>query len=384
MMLQQAENFFRRAPGQQIVVCDDFLTELQQLPRESTVVFSGRSCAAALRDAGFDVWCGVEPEPCMETVEKMITFLRSKKSVSAVVAAGGGSVLDAAKAAYLCYQSNWQLAEHFGMHRWSSVNGSRQLRRIIAIPTTSGTGSEATVYSNIVDRKNQVKKLIVEREILPEKAVLVPELTFSMPADLTRATGCDALAHLLEGFLNTGADRRLADGSDPNEWALLGIKLVKKYLLTAIKKPQDSEARRGMMYASALGGMTIAHKSTGLPHLCSFSWFGRIAHGDAVAMLLPECWRYYLGNPVVEKRTLALHEVFPGSDAAGVIAAYREFITAAGLPEKLSAWEGIDELLLDNTARNGAQNRMKLELAPRPVPLEQSYAILKEILMKSF
>ena len=139
-----------------------------------------------------------------------------------------------------------------------------------------------------------------------------------------------------------------------------------------------------MMYASALGGMTIAHKSTGLPHLCSFSWFGRIAHGDAVAMLLPECWRYYLGNPVVEKRTLALHEVFPGSDAAGVIAAYREFITAAGLPEKLSAWEGIDELLLDNTARNGAQNRMKLELAPRPVPLEQSYAILKEILMKSF
>ena len=384
MMLSEAEKFFRSAPEQQIVVCDDFLQELQEFSRENTVVFSGRSCAAALRAAGFEVWCGVEPEPGMETVEKMIAHLRSKKSVSTVIAAGGGSVLDAAKAAYLVFQSNWELAEHFGMNRWSSANPGRSLRRIIAIPTTSGTGSESTVYSNIVDHGNGVKKLIVEKEILPAKAILVPELTTSMSPELTRATGCDALAHLLEGYLNTGADGVLADGSDPNEWAHLGIKLVKKYLLAAIKSPHDAEARRGMMYASTLGGMTITRKSTGLPHLCSFSWFGRIAHGDAVAMLLPECWRYYLGNPVVEKRTLSLQEIFPGNSAAEVIAAYRKFISAAGLPEKLSAWQDIDEALLDNTARNGAQNKMKLELAPRPVPLAESYTILKDILMKSF
>jgi alcohol dehydrogenase class IV len=129
--------------------------------------------------------------------------------------------------------------------------------------------------------------------------------------------------------------------------------------------------------------MTIRFKSTGLPHLCSFSWFGRIAHGDAVAILLPECWRYYLGNPAVQSRTMELAEIFPGTTPQEVISSYEDFLDSIGMPGGLSAWNGIDAALIERTARSGEQNKMKLELAPRPVPLEESYDILEAIMKLS-
>ena len=379
-MIDEAIKLLSEVPGERIVISDDWRRELADYPVERTVVFAGTHCAPLLKECGFEVWTGVEAEPCVETVVRMREYLQEKQPVY-VIAAGGGSVLDAAKAAYLSFQSGMGLSELFGMNKFSTKFPEKHLCRLVTLPGTSGTGSEATPYSNIVDKELSVKKLIVEKESVPDVAVLAPELSCSMPEALTRATGCDALAHLLEGFLNVGADN---NHPRANFWALTGIKLVKKYLLRACRDPEDMEARRAMSVAAALGGMTIRFKSTGLPHLCSFSWFGRIAHGDAVAMLLPEAWRYYLGNPAVEKRTMELADIFPGRNGAEVINSYREFITTLGMAEKLSAWEGITPELLEKTAACGSENKMKLELAPLPVPLERSYEILLSILQKSY
>lgn len=379
--IEYAEALLQSVPKEIIVISDDLFQLLNiTLGRtiDRTVVFSGTHYAELFRSAGFTVWTGVEAEPSTATVEKMAAFLRENNPEN-VVAAGGGSVLDAAKAAYLVWQTGWQLGELFGVNRWSSANPGKKLKRLVAIPTTSGTGSEATPYSNIVDHGAGVKKLIVEEQTVPAIAFCPPAFQRSMPPELTRAVGCDALAHLIEGFLNVGADR---NHPQANEWAKTGIALVKQYLLRAISEPDDAEARRGMLIASTLGGMTIRFKSTGLPHLCSFSWFGRIAHGEAVALLLPGAWEYYLANADVAKRTMELADIFPGTEPQEVIASYREFIKSTGLPEKLSAWQGITPELLEQTARSGAENRMKLDNAPQPVPLENSYDILLSI-MKS-
>ena len=379
--LEQAEALLQNAPGEIIAVSDDLFQLLRVTLGRSigqTVLFSGTHYAELFRCAGFTVWTGVEAEPSAGTVEKMVEFLRQNQPEN-VVAVGGGSVLDAAKAAYLVYQTGWQLNELFGVNRWSSANPGKRLKRMVAIPTTSGTGSEATPYSNIVDLSAGVKKLIVEDQSVPAIAFCPPSFQRSMPSELTRAVGCDALAHLIEGFLNVGADSRHPQA---NLWAKTGVELVARYLVRAVADPDDIEARRGMLVASTLGGMTIRFKSTGLPHLCSFSLFGRIAHGEAVALLLPGAWRYYLANPAVAERTMELADIFPGTTPQEVIASYQEFIRSTGLPEKLSAWQGITPELLERTAGSGAENRMKLDNAPNPVPLEKSYDILLSI-MKS-
>ena len=372
-----AGKFFSELPGEKVIFADTLTAALKDFSPAETLIFSGMHYASQLREAGFRVWTGVEAEPAVETVEKMAECLR-RENPAKVVAVGGGSVLDAAKAALLMVESNWNLDELFGVNCFSAANPGKKLRRLTAIPTTSGTGSEATPYSNIVVHSAGVKRLIVEVETIPEAAIIIPGLTATMPENLTRATGCDALAHLIEGFLNVGADNNYAP---VNQWAKCGIALIAEALPGALKG--DMICRKAMAYASLLGGMTIRYKSTGLPHLCSFSWFGRIAHGDAVAILLPECWKYYLANPAVQLRTAELSDIFPGNTPQEVIASYEDFLDLVGMPGGLSAWSSIDAALVERTARSGAQNKMKLELAPQPVPLEESYEILKAIIKLS-
>ena len=139
-----------------------------------------------------------------------------------------------------------------------------------------------------------------------------------------------------------------------------------------------------MSLAAALGGMVIRHKSTGLPHRCSFSWFGRIEHGIAAALLLPASWRYYLAEASVAERTMMLREIFPGNSPEEVVASFRSFLTSLGVPEFLAAYPDITPELLRRTAESGRENAMKLELAPRPVPLERSGEILSGILEAAY
>ena len=139
-----------------------------------------------------------------------------------------------------------------------------------------------------------------------------------------------------------------------------------------------------MAVAAALGGMVIRYKSTGLPHLCSFSWFGRIEHGIAAALLLPASWRYYLAEPSVAERTLLLGDVFGGATPERVVAGFREFLSGIGVPASLAAYPEITTELLRRTARSGRENPMKLELAPRRVPLERSEEILSAILEAAY
>ena len=357
--------------------------------KEKTVIFAGnKSFSQSSFEELFNQYCskdnfflyrGIPAEPDCDVIYDMVNFL-TLNQVERVIAIGGGSVLDAAKAAYLVYQTNWKLEDLFGSNKWSSANPNKELKTIIAIPTTSGTGSEATPYSNIVDRKLKVKKLISEVKIVPSLALMDYKYTLSMPKGVTLATGCDALAHLIEGFINVGADKNYPLA---NDWALTGIRLVKENLKQACLEPGNEYARIQMAKAALLGGMVIRYKSTGLPHLCSFSWFGRIEHGIAAIMLLPESWKWYLGNELVANRTMQLKGIFNGNTHEEIIDDIRNFLTDIGVPRDFSVFPDIDEGLLEKTAKAAKENPMKLELAPRRVPLEDSYQIIKSILNKT-
>lgn len=377
----------REAPGQKLVFTDSPETFFRENGRGRCALFTGNrgvESNGALADLLTALpravrFSGIEAEPSTATVERMARFLAEEGPFDTVFAAGGGSVLDAAKAALLMHATGLPLRELFGVNKVSQRFPGREFPRIIAVPTTSGTGSEATQYSNIVDREAGVKKLIAESLCVPAAGCIVPRYCATMPESVTLATGCDALAHLLEGFLNTRAD---ANHPRANVWALRGAELVRKNLAGALRN--DPVSRRNMAVAATLGGMTIRFKSTGLPHLCSFSWFGRIPHGIAAIMLLPESWRYYLGNPAVAERTMELALLFPGVTPEEVILSFRKFLTDLGVPEKLNAFPGLTAELMERTAGAAGENKMKLELAPRQVPVEQSKPILQEILLKSY
>ena len=373
---------------------DTSFTLLEELIRQDDLrriaVFTGRYSAdesgawakllSSLRytDCAAVRFKDIPPEPDMETVHAMKAFLE-ETAPDGVIALGGGSVLDAAKAAYIIYQSNMELADCFGVDKISTALPGKKFKRIIAIPTTSGTGSEITQYSNIVNRTSQVKQLISDPVLVPQAACLSAQFTASMPQSVTLATGCDALAHLLEGWLNVTMD----EGKDfINRAAQTGVTLLQDNLAKALKNPDDLAARKAVQIASALGGLTIRNKSTGLPHLLSFSWFGRIEHGIAVARLLPAAWRYYIGRKEVQARTLEIGRTLGGSTAQEVIQNYEKLLDMWQVP-KLNSFAGLTTELMEQTCRSAGANRMKLELAPRPVPLEASEEILRDILAEA-
>jgi alcohol dehydrogenase class IV len=383
-------------PDTAVVFGENCLLEFENLMRHFTpskiVVFTGKSSveangawsrflkAAALLDAAVVRYSSIETEPCIETVEAMIDLLENE-APDQVVAIGGGSIMDAAKAAFLAYQGGGNISNYFGVNRFSENNPDIKLRRVICFPTTSGTGSEVTPYANIVDNKLMVKKLICEKEIIPAYSFVCPSFTSSMPPHVTLATGCDALAHSIEGFLNINHD---SNHPAANQWAGESIRLIVNNLPLALKNSHDHHARAAMAAAATLGGMVIRYKPTGLPHLCSFSWFGKIEHGIAVAMLLPHAWNYYIENPDIQNRTMRLNNIFPGNTPAEVILSYRKFLNSIGVPKALKEFTSITPELLEQTAESAGLNKMKLETAPRPIPPDQSKTILGNILKQAW
>jgi alcohol dehydrogenase class IV len=307
-----------------------------------------------------------------------------KAKPEAVVALGGGSVLDAAKAAYLSWQSGLHVAELFGQGKASAKFPGRKFKTVICMPTTAGTGSEATPYANIVDRKLDVKMLIVEKAIIPELAFVDPSFTLSMGEKLTMTTALDALAHAVEGFLNVKAKDAHPDSQ---AWAVEAIELIVKNLPVALKRPDDYAARESLAAAATLGGMVIRQRPTSLPHLCSFSFFDKVPHGVVVAALLPHFWRFYLKEEAVRERTMLLKGIFPGpaQDAPeAVVDAAEAFIRSCGAPKSLGELPGCDDALIAKIAAAAKKNPSKLESAPRPLGVDDAETLIAEVLRKAF
>jgi alcohol dehydrogenase class IV len=325
----------------------------------------------------YEVVEGVEPNPSKESVYRIVYHLLAG-NFNSLLAIGGGSAIDAAKAAgILGTIKEGDIDDYFGVGMVSKK--VKNIMNLIAVPTTSGTGSELTKFSVITDTRLHVKKLISDVAIVPTEAIVDPELTYSCENHVSRVTGLDAMTHLIEGYFNN-----IDDSVDPeaNQRALIGLKLVLEGLPRVLKDSQDREARRMMSLASTLGGSVLFYKQAGLPHLNSFSWNNVMDHGEAVAVMLPYYTAYYAPNISEKIKKVATIMGIPESRnmMEDFVDGLFDFYRKIDFPLTLKGFKNFSEDLIEKAVRDASQNRMKLEASPRPVPPEKSNEVLRTII----
>lgn len=237
----------------------------------------------AIRIGGLDVgvFTEVQANPVGSNVDAGVAQFRLGGH-DGVIAMGGGSALDAGKAIALMVGQNRALWDFEDVgDNWKRVDIAGVVP-VVAVPTTSGTGSEVGRASVITDSTDQTKKIIFHPSMLPGLVIADPELTFGLPPKITAAVGMDALSHNLEAYCAPG-NHPQADGI-----ALEGIRLIANHLVTAVAAPHDLEARSGMMIASLMGA-TAFQKGLGAMHSMAHVLGARIGthHGLANAIVMP-------------------------------------------------------------------------------------------------
>jgi hypothetical protein len=227
------------------------------------------------------LFSAIKANPSGENVDRGVSFYRDKGH-DGVIAFGGGSALDAAKAVALMVGQDRPLWDFEDVgDNWTRVKVAGTAP-VIAVPTTAGTGSEVGRAAVITDPKNHIKKIIFHPGMLPSQVILDPELTVGLPASLTAATGMDALSHNLEALCSTFY-HPMAEGI-----AVEGISLVHRYLPRAFADGSDIEARTQMLVCSSMGA-TAFQKGLGAMHALAHP-LGALYdahHGTLNAILMP-------------------------------------------------------------------------------------------------
>jgi alcohol dehydrogenase class IV len=259
------------------LVTDPFMVECGYCARLET----------ALQEAGvaFGVFAECVPDPTTDSVYAALARMK-EGDYDSVVALGGGSSLDTAKAVAV-------LARHGGLMRDYKVPAQVPSGLpIIAIPTTAGTGSEATRVAVITDTQTQEKMLCMGLGFMPVAALVDYELTLTMPYRLTADTGIDSLCHALEAFVS----RKSNPFTD--SVALTAMRAIYQNVRTACAQPDNREAREAMMLAATQGGIAFANASVTLIHGMSrpIGALFHVPHGLSNAMLLPEVTAWSVGS----------------------------------------------------------------------------------------
>lgn len=251
-----------------------------------------------LKEAGMEVklFENVEPDPSVETVMKGAEVMREFEP-DWIVAIGGGSPIDAAKAMWVFYEYPETTFE--AIIQPFSFPTLRQKAKFCAIPSTSGTATEVTAFSVITDYAKGIKYPLADFNITPDIAIVDPNLAETMPAQLTAHTGMDALTHAIEAYVST------CNSCFTDPLALKAIEMIFDDLQASYEG--DMEAREQMHYAQCLAGMAFSNALLGIVHSMAHKTGaayknGHIVHGCANAMYLPQVIRFNAKDEVAAKR----------------------------------------------------------------------------------
>jgi alcohol dehydrogenase class IV len=295
-----------------------------------------------LRDAGIEsaVFSDVRANPVGRNVEEGVSAYR-RGGHDGVIAFGGGSALDVGKAvAFMAGQTVpiWEFEDIGDNYLKAIVTG---IAPIIAVPTTSGTGSEVGRASVITDEESHAKKIIFHPMMQPRIALCDPELTLGLPPGITAATGMDALAHCLEAYCGSGF-HPMADGI-----ALEGMRLVHESLERAVAHGGDLEARSKMMAAAAMGA-TAFQKALGAIHSLSHPLGAHydLHHGLLNGVVMPYVLEFNRAEIEEKMDRLAGYLGLSRSGFDGVMAWILELRRAIGIPHTLGEL-GVDDAKLD-------------------------------------
>lgn len=246
----------------------------------------------------FEIFSDVEPDPSFDTIDRGVEAM-GQFTPDVIIALGGGSAIDAAKGMWLFYEhpdvdKEGLKLKFLDIRKRTYKYPKLGLKaKFVAIPTTSGTGSEVTSFAVITDKNNNVKYPFADYELTPDVAIIDPELVLTLPKVLTADTGMDVLTHAIEAYVSNMASD-YTDGL-----AEKAGELIHKYLLRAYENGNDKEAREKVHNASCIAGMAFTNAFLGVNHSLAHKLGGEfhIAHGRCNAILLPYVIRYNASKP---------------------------------------------------------------------------------------
>ncbi len=320
---------------------------------------------------GFEVFDGVEANPKDRNVESGVKLL-SRITADAIIAVGGGSPIDCAKAMAIVGKLGGRIRDYEGRGKVKA-----QVIPVIAIPTTAGTGSEVTFSSVITDSEKAFKFSIRDTAIAPRVALADPALTVSMPPSLTASTGMDALTHAIEGYTATVSEP-IADAC-----ALEAVSYISRYLRQAVEEGADEEARSGMLVGSLLAGIAFSHSDVASVHCIAEALGGMYdaPHGACNAIALPAVMEYNLPwctdgyARIAEAMGIPFKEKAEGARAA--VDEVKQMARDVGLPEFRSL--GVAESDLEEIAGKSVMNGSNSS-NPRPMKTEDYLNVLNVLI----
>ena len=314
-----------------------------------------------------ETFIDLPPEPDLPAVEAALAAARAFRP-DLVIGLGGGSVMDVAKLVAALWDSDKTVPEVVGVGK---IDGRRTA--LAQVPTTSGTGSEAGIRSLVTNPQTLAKMAVESPFMLADIAVLDPELTYSVPASVTAATGIDALAHCVESFTNIKAHPLI------DFHARQGISLVGRYLARAVADGTDTEARAGMMLASYYGGVCLGPVNTAAGHALAYPLGTRLKlpHGLANAIIFPHVLAF--NAPAAPDKTAEICDLLGLGTVGGsqaVLADAMDFCSKLGVEMHLSRHGALADALPEWAAEAHAIRRL-MDNNPRPMAVADVLGIYR-------
>jgi len=285
-----------------------------------------------------EIFSEVEPDPSVETIKRGADAMKAFDP-DVIIALGGGSAIDAAKGMWLFYEHpeldfNVLKLKFMDIRkRVFTFPNLGKKAKLVAIPTTSGTGSEVTSFAVITDKDRNIKYPLADYELTPDVAIIDPDFVLTVPQTITADTGMDVLTHAIEAYVSIMASD-FTDGL-----AIKAIQLVFEYLPRAYRNGNDREAREKMHNASTIAGMAFTNAFLGINHSLAHKLGGEfhIPHGRANAILLPHVVAYNAQKP-------SKFVSFPKYKTFIADKKYAEIAKALGLPAR-NTEEGVKSLV---------------------------------------
>ncbi|MFR2776465.1 MAG: iron-containing alcohol dehydrogenase [Anaerostipes sp.] len=273
--LDMAEEKLGRLGKKALIVTDKVMVELGNCTKVEKALKN--------QNIEYVVYCEINGEPTDTMIENGLNLYK-EENCDFLIALGGGSPIDSMKAIAALASNGGKIADYMG----KIIEGN--LPTMVAVPTTAGTGSEATQFTIITDTQNDVKMLLKGAVLMPDYAIIDPQFTMTAPPKITAATGLDALTHAAEAYTSKLA-QPLSD-----TFALSAIKRIFEYLPIAFHDGKNVEAREQMSIAALEAGIAFNNASVTLVHGMSrpIGALFHVAHGLSNAMLLKQCFIYAL------------------------------------------------------------------------------------------
>ena len=322
----------------------------------------------SLRKAGLDVhlFTGVEENPTTRHVDAGVEFAR-QCGIDLIVSIGGGSSMDCAKGINFLLSNGGKMADYWGVGK-----ATKPMLPLIAVPTTTGTGSEAQSFALIADEHTHLKMACGDKKAACKVAVLDPTVTVTQPEAVTAVTGMDAISHAVETYV-TRQRSPVSRLFLAEAWRLLESNLEK-----TLESPTDLRARGNMLFGANLAGAAIENSMLGATHACANPVTARygITHGTAISVLLPHVIRFngtVVGDLYQELADVAGLKSADGTEALAM--RVESLSKSCGLPGSLREL-GVSEEHLPELAREASQ-QWTGSFNPRPVT-EEDFAGLYE------